>query len=123
MLRSVALMIACAGLALATGQGMTRELSAATVDRAAAPGRCMVEAFLPLPDLRFTAATSATSPVSHCVVTGVIGTETNFELLLPEDWNGKFVMGGGGGFVGGVINTALGYGVLQKGFATVGTQQ
>jgi feruloyl esterase len=81
----------------------------------------MVEAFLPLPDLRLTAATSATSPVSHCVVTGVIGTETNFELLLPEDWNGKFVMGGGGGFVGGVINTALGYGVLQKGFATVGT--
>ncbi|MGI9329122.1 MAG: tannase/feruloyl esterase family alpha/beta hydrolase [Gammaproteobacteria bacterium] len=52
---------------------------------------------------------------------GVIGTETNFELLLPESWNGKFVMGGGGGFVGSVINTALGYGVLEKGYATVGT--
>jgi feruloyl esterase len=51
----------------------------------------------------------------------VIGTETNFELLLPDDWNGKFVMGGGGGFVGSVVNTALGYGVLQKGYATVGT--
>ena len=25
-------------------------------------------------------------PVSHCKVAGVIGTETNFELLLPEDW-------------------------------------
>jgi feruloyl esterase len=54
-------------------------------------------------------------------VAGVIGTETNFELLLPDDWNGKFVMGGGGGFVGSVVNTALGYGVLQKGYATVGT--
>jgi feruloyl esterase len=54
-------------------------------------------------------------------VAGVIGTETNFELLLPDEWNGKFVMGGGGGFVGSVINTALGYGVLQKGYATVGT--
>jgi feruloyl esterase len=54
-------------------------------------------------------------------VAGVIGTETNFDLLLPTDWNGKFVMGGGGGFVGSVINTALGYGVLQKGYATVGT--
>jgi feruloyl esterase len=54
-------------------------------------------------------------------VAGVIGTETNFELLLPDEWNGKFVMGGGGGFVGSVINTALGFGVLQKGYATVGT--
>jgi feruloyl esterase len=54
-------------------------------------------------------------------VAGVIGTETNFELLLPEKWNGKFVMGGGGGFVGSVVNTAMGYGPLQKGYATVGT--
>ena len=23
--------------------------------------------------------------------------------LLPDDWNGKFVMGGGGGFVGSVV--------------------
>jgi len=51
----------------------------------------------------------------------VIGTETDFELLLPDTWNGKFVFGGGGGFVGSVVNTALGYGPLQKGFATVGT--
>jgi feruloyl esterase len=54
-------------------------------------------------------------------VAGVIGTETNFELLMPDDWNGKFVFGGGGGFVGSVVNTALGYGVLEKGYATVGT--
>jgi feruloyl esterase len=57
----------------------------------------------------------------HCKVAGVIGTETNFELLLPNNWNGKFVMGGGGGFVGSVVNTALLFGPLQKGYATVGT--
>ena len=57
----------------------------------------------------------------HCKVAGVIGTETNFELLLPDNWNGKFVMGGGGGFVGFVVNTALVYGALQSGYATVGT--
>jgi feruloyl esterase len=51
----------------------------------------------------------------------VIGTETNFELLLPDEWNGKFVMGGGGGFVGVVVNTALMYGALEKGYSTVGT--
>ncbi len=57
----------------------------------------------------------------HCKVTGIIGTETRFELLMPDVWNGKFVMGGGGGFVGFVINTALEFGPLQKGYATVGT--
>ena len=27
-------------------------------------------------------------------VKGVIGTSIRFELLLPNDWNGRFVMGG-----------------------------
>ncbi|MCH8278071.1 MAG: hypothetical protein IIC12_03970 [Proteobacteria bacterium] len=34
----------------------------------------------------------------HCKVTGVIDSTINFELLMPDDWNGKFLMGGGGGF-------------------------
>lgn len=62
-----------------------------------------------------------TVPVHHCKVDGVIGGKINFELLLPEDWNGKFVMGGGGGFVGSVMNTSLMFGSLQSGYATVGT--
>jgi feruloyl esterase len=74
-----------------------------------------------LPDVRITAVTEEAAPVPHCKVAGVIGTETNFELLLPETWNGKFVMGGGGGFVGVVQNTSLMFGSLQKGYATVGT--
>ena len=63
---------------------------------------------------------SGTSP-SHCKVTGVIETEINFELLLPEEWNGRFMMGGGGGYVGTVQNSALSYGALEQGYATVGT--
>ncbi|MGB6643123.1 MAG: tannase/feruloyl esterase family alpha/beta hydrolase [Thermoanaerobaculia bacterium] len=51
----------------------------------------------------------------------MIGTETSFELLLPDTWNGKFVMGGGGGFVGSVVNFSLIYGSLQAGYASVGT--
>jgi feruloyl esterase len=51
----------------------------------------------------------------------VIGTETNFELLLPDTWNGKFAMGGGGGFVGSVMNTSLTFGALEAGYASVGT--
>jgi feruloyl esterase len=82
---------------------------------------CTLQSFPELSDVRITLVTEGAVPVTHCKVSGVIGTETNFELLLPDEWNGKFVMGGGGGFVGSVINTALGYGVLQKGYATVGT--
>lgn len=61
----------------------------------------------------------------HCRVQGTIDAEVHFELLLPvpDAWNGRFVMGGGGGFVGSVENQALGYApyMLEEGFATVGT--
>jgi len=55
----------------------------------------------------------------HVEVRGVIGEHIRFELLLPDDWNGRFVMGGGGGFVGSVQNMARGS--VNKGYATVGT--
>jgi feruloyl esterase len=84
-------------------------------------GACSLESLPELPDVVITSVTHETEPAPHCKVAGVIGTETNFELLLPDDWNGKFVMGGGGGFVGQVINTALVYAPLQTGYATVGT--
>ena len=64
---------------------------------------------------------------AHCRVRGTIDTEIHFELLLPlpTDWNGRFLMGGGGGYVGSVQNQARGFlgsnGVLGRGFATVGT--
>jgi feruloyl esterase len=82
---------------------------------------CSATSFPPLPDVEITSVTHETAPVPNCKVAGVIGTETHFELLLPDTWNGKFVMGGGGGFVGFVVNTALLYGALQSGYATVGT--
>src|SRR5579872_4408595 len=55
----------------------------------------------------------------HLVVKGLIGGNIRFELLLPDSWNGRFVMGGGGGFVGSVQNGAA-YSV-NSGYATVGT--
>lgn len=63
--------------------------------------------------------------VPHCRVQGLIDDEINFELLLPDAWNGRFMMGGGGGYVGSVQNSALAYGggpgALERGYATVGT--
>ena len=83
---------------------------------------CTTDAFPALPDVKIISVKSEAAPVPHCKVHGVIGTETNFELLLPESWNGKFVMGGGGGFVGSVVNAAIDFvDALGSGWATVGT--
>ena len=52
------------------------------------------------------AATTGQVRVPHCRVNGVIGKEISFSLLMPDDWNRKFVMGGGGGFVVNIDNQA-----------------
>lgn len=62
----------------------------------------------------------------RCEVAGLIDGTIQFELLLPEAWNGKFLMGGGGGFVGAVTNQAraglsAGPRPLARGYATAGT--
>lgn len=57
--------------------------------------------------------------VPFCKVYGTIGKEINFELLMPHDWNGRFLMSGGGGFVGSIQNTLFEY--VNQGFAIVGT--
>ena len=65
------------------------------------------------------AAATGTVRVPHCRVAGVIGKEIRFTLLMPDEWNHKFLMGGGGGFVGTVQNQAQS--VVNAGYATVGT--
>ena len=62
---------------------------------------------------------SITHTASHVEVKGTIGGHIRFELLLPDTWNGRFAMGGGGGFVGTIQNGAR-YSV-NLGYATVGT--
>jgi para-nitrobenzyl esterase len=57
---------------------------------------------------------------AHCLVNGFIEEEIGFEVRLPDEWNGKFYMGGGGGFVGTI--QSQGYeDALQRGYATAGT--
>lgn len=73
------------------------------------------------PDVKITAAAPATSPVPLCKVDGVIGKELNFSVWLPDAWNGKFVMGGQGGYAGRVESQAMSMQALQKGYAIAGT--
>jgi feruloyl esterase len=97
-----------------TSQKQSKEKEPALQQKVSASPVCEKKSFPPLPDVTISTVTSEAVPVPHCKVAGVIG-------LLPEKWNGKFVMGGGGGFVGSVMNTSLMYGSLQAGYATVGT--
>jgi hypothetical protein len=87
---------------------------------------CSGIADLLLPDVFITKAVTIDGTksgtqvkVPHCQVDGVIGKEIHFSLILPDDWNGRFIMGGGGGYVGQVQNAALG--TANLGYATVGT--
>lgn len=73
------------------------------------------------PDVKITAATAATTPAPLCKLEGVIGKEIKFAIWLPEAWNGKFVMGGQGGFAGSVDSQAMGLNALQRGYAIAGT--
>ena len=91
---------------------------------AADHGDCAQLTQLKLPEVRITEAVAVPAGagginVAHCRVAGVIGVETKFSLLLPDAWNHKFLMGGGGGFVGAVQNQAQF--VINSGYATAGT--
>ena len=92
---------------------------------AAQHGSCAALTTLLLPDVKITEAVAVPAPatgtvrVAHCRVNGVVGREIKFTLLLPDEWNKKFVMGGGGGYVQGIDNQALAS--VNAGYATVGT--
>ncbi len=72
-----------------------------------------------LPEVQIHKVLPSNDPVPHISFLGTIGQEIQFELLLPREWNGRFAMGGGGGFVGSIQNSAEFS--LSHGFATAGT--
>ena len=60
-----------------------------------------------LPDVTVSKAEVVRDPVPYCNVNGVIGSEINFELKLPEEWNGKLLMGGGQFFAGKAVKLCV----------------
>ncbi|HEX6162315.1 MAG TPA: tannase/feruloyl esterase family alpha/beta hydrolase [Vicinamibacterales bacterium] len=103
---------------------------------ASSPADCASLKALQLPDIAVTEAvavaanTPAPMPPSplgapplltmpYCKVNGTVGREIRFTLLLPDRWNRKFMMGGGGGFVEGIDNQSITS--VNLGYATVGT--
>ena len=105
-----------------TGLLVAAAMGAAPI--AADHGDCAQLTHLMLADVQVTEAVAVPAgtgliKVAHCKVSGVIGTEIRFSLLLPDAWNRKFLMGGGGGFVGTIDNQAVA--TVNAGYATVGT--
>lgn len=87
----------------------------------ASPAKCSALESLKLPELTITSVEHLGEPVGHCKLTATLGREIGFAIWFPDDWNGNFLMGGGGGFVGVIQNQALALGALQRGYATAGT--
>ena len=88
---------------------------------------CAAALSLSLPGARITEARAVTRTDSaralgmrpYCRVAATIDEETHIVAMLPDDWNGRFLMGGGGGYVGAVDNQFSS--TVNDGYATVGT--
>ena len=69
---------------------------------------CAAALRIALPDAHITAATAVPSNDSlralgqkpYCRVEATVDAETHIAALLPDDWNGRFLMGGAGGYAG-----------------------
>jgi feruloyl esterase len=80
-----------------------------------------------IPNARITAARAVPTNDSlralgrkpYCRVEAIVDEETHIVALLPDDWNGRFMMGGAGGFAGIVENQVAS--TVHEGYATVGT--
>ena len=97
-------------------------VSAVLMQSSVDAAECNVNAIPNVPDVKILSADAVSTPADHCRVVGEIGAETGFALLLPDNWNGKFVMGGSGGFAGGFANGAQDLpNVIGDGWATVAT--
>ena len=112
--------LACSAALLATIASTARAQPTAAANCAAVQKQHLTD--VKITEAVAVAATrDRTTPVhvAHCRVAGIIGKEIRFVALLPDAWNGKFFMGGGGGYVGSVDNSAIGS--VDEGYASVGT--
>ncbi len=65
-----------------------------------------------------TADASDNALPPHCKVNGYVAPSTRFELFLPDDWNGRFLKRGCGGFCG-VLYQGVCDAAVKQGFACI----
>src|SRR3982750_3509389 len=121
------LTFASASLAALASPLTAHAASGASGRRVHAAADCAAALRIAIPNAKITAASAAPSNDSlrglgekpHCRVEATIDEETHILALLPADWNGRFLMGGAGGYVGIVQNQMESS--VPQGYATVGT--
>ena len=97
------------------------------VVHATAAADCAAALQIALPGAHVTAATAIPASDSlralgqkpYCSVEATVDSETHILALLPDDWNGRFLMGGAGGYAGILQNQMESS--VHEGYATVGT--
>lgn len=55
---------------------------------------------------------------TYCKVNGTVAPKLNFEIRLPNAWNGKLHYAGGGGYNGSIPDVAFSINALRQGYAT-----
>jgi hypothetical protein len=55
---------------------------------------------------------------TYCKVNGTLAPKLNFEIRLPDAWNGKLHYAGGGGYNGAIPDVAQSLSALKQGYAT-----
>ncbi len=139
-----ALAIGCVGVAALAFSAAPSSRGVMLASAAAAPGSgaCARLKDLKLANVRITAAdavaadqtfafppsafnamggpNASVTKTAFCRVAAVIDTEIEFELWLPQDWNGRFLGVGNGGMTGAINFPSMRDG-LARGFATAST--
>ncbi|MEQ1780155.1 MAG: tannase/feruloyl esterase family alpha/beta hydrolase [Hyphomonadaceae bacterium] len=95
----------------AQGEGHTSSISALTACQTLS-GKTLENA-----KLTTTLVEATKSTPIYCKVSGTIAPKLNFEIRLPDAWNGKLYYGGGGGYNGVIPDLAVA--PLNQGYAQV----
>ena len=117
----------------ACGAGSAESVGEVAGGDRAAPQACAALAQLALPETTISITESvpageftppgANGPMelpAFCRVAATTDPAVNFEVWLPEDWNGKFHTAGNGGMAGTISYGAMA-GALRRGYATAST--
>ncbi|MCW5888966.1 MAG: tannase/feruloyl esterase family alpha/beta hydrolase [bacterium] len=86
---------------------------------AAHAASCEALAMLVLPDTTITAA-ERPAGTAHCRVAGVIAPQVQFQVWLPDAWNGKY-LGVGNGALAGYLNLPAMTKAVERGYASAST--
>jgi hypothetical protein len=92
-------------------------------DSAALPNAAQACSILSGKTIGGATLTAAAIPASgatptYCKVNGTLAPQLNFEIRLPDAWNGKLHYAGGGGYDGSIPDLSFSVNALRQGYAT-----